>query len=205
MPQIELPSLRGFIGAIALTQTTAVTTVLELAQLAGGLTTNDVAVKTVVNAAIDAIESLVADGFSTLGQIVTKGGIKSSTSTGKTYAIEALAETQTENTTTPATIYSYTNANNCTIEANATVLAVYEDGTESYVCKVRASFNVQAGVVTLITSSVTPFDEEGTSGSTGLTATWDTSGGAIRLRVTGKLVDLWYWGAEVGLTVRETG
>lgn len=205
MSNVELPSLRGFIGAIALVKTTAVTTVLELLKLQGGLTTNDVDVKTVVNAAIDQIEEWAADGLTTLGQVVAKGGFKSSSSTGRTFAIEAIAETSTENTTTPATIYSYTTTNNATIEANGTVVAILEDGTESYTCKVRAMFNAQAGVVTLVTSPVAPFDEEGTGGHTGLTATWDTSGGAIRLRVTGKLVDLWYWGAEVGLTVRETG
>lgn len=57
LPPVELPSLRGFLGAIALTKTTSRTTNRSLKKLQGGQTTNDIDVRDVVNAAVDALDA----------------------------------------------------------------------------------------------------------------------------------------------------
>lgn len=57
IPRVQVPPLRAFLGAIALTKTTAVTAVRALYKLQGGLTQNDVDVRDVVNALIDAFDT----------------------------------------------------------------------------------------------------------------------------------------------------
>ncbi len=61
-PPVEIPSLRAFIGAIALKITTAVTTNLGLYKLQGGLTANDIDVRNVVNGCVDAVDALSTAG-----------------------------------------------------------------------------------------------------------------------------------------------
>lgn len=56
-PPVTLPSLRGFIGQIALRKTTSTTTNRALYKLQGATTDNDQDVQDVVNVAIDAIDS----------------------------------------------------------------------------------------------------------------------------------------------------
>lgn len=58
LPQVELPSLRAFLGAIALKISTSSTTNRGLKKLEGGLTQNDVDVRTVANAVIDAFDAV---------------------------------------------------------------------------------------------------------------------------------------------------
>jgi hypothetical protein len=62
-PAVEIPSLRAYLGAIACTRTTSQTVTLGLYKLQGGLTQNDIDVRAVVNAAIDALDTLAADAF----------------------------------------------------------------------------------------------------------------------------------------------
>ena len=59
---VEIPSLRAFLGAIALKITTAVTTNLGLYKLQGGLTANDIDVRNVVNGCVDAVDALSTSG-----------------------------------------------------------------------------------------------------------------------------------------------
>lgn len=56
-PRASLPSLRAFLGAIALSKTTTTSPNLGLFSLLGGLTKNDCDVRDVVNAAIAALDS----------------------------------------------------------------------------------------------------------------------------------------------------
>jgi hypothetical protein len=60
LPRVELTSLRAFLGATACQKTTSVTVNLGLYKLQGGLTTHDIAVRDVVNAAIDELDTFSA-------------------------------------------------------------------------------------------------------------------------------------------------
>jgi hypothetical protein len=66
LPPVELPTLRAFLGAIALGKTTSQTTNRSLYKLQNGLTVNDVAVKEVVNAAIDVLDEIANGAFDEL-------------------------------------------------------------------------------------------------------------------------------------------
>ena len=56
-PRASLPSLRAFLGAIALSKTPATTPNRGLSLLQGGLTQNDTDVRDVVNAVVSAVDS----------------------------------------------------------------------------------------------------------------------------------------------------
>ncbi len=58
IPRAEIPGLRSIMGAIALSKTAVKTAVRGLYWLQGGLTQNDIDVRDVVNALVDAVESL---------------------------------------------------------------------------------------------------------------------------------------------------
>lgn len=58
IPRVQLPTLRAFLGAIALKISTSTTANRALKKLEGGLTQNDVDVRTVVNAAIDSLDTV---------------------------------------------------------------------------------------------------------------------------------------------------
>lgn len=58
IPAVPLPSLRAFLGAIALTKTATATAIRALYKLENGLTQNDVDVRDVVNALIDSFDAL---------------------------------------------------------------------------------------------------------------------------------------------------
>ena len=57
LPPVQIPTLRAILGAVALDKTTSRTTNRELYKLQGGLTVNDVAVREVVNDAIDSLDA----------------------------------------------------------------------------------------------------------------------------------------------------
>lgn len=72
IPRAEIPGLRSIMGAIALSKTAAKTAVRGLYWLQGGLTQNDLDVRDVVNALVDAVESL-RSGVRTVRTIVGAG------------------------------------------------------------------------------------------------------------------------------------
>lgn len=62
IPRAPLPTLRAFLGALALTATTARTAVSSLRKLQGGLTEGDTDVRDVVNELVDEVEGIVVGG-----------------------------------------------------------------------------------------------------------------------------------------------
>lgn len=60
IPQVQLPTLRGFLGAIALSISTTKSAVRGLYSLIGGLTQNDLAVASVVNALVTTVDGITS-------------------------------------------------------------------------------------------------------------------------------------------------
>ncbi len=60
-PRAALPTLRAFLGQLALVKTTAVSTYRSLFSLEGGLTQNDTDVSDVVNALVTAVDAIGAE------------------------------------------------------------------------------------------------------------------------------------------------
>jgi len=201
IPSNPIPSLRAFLGQIALSATTAVTTTLGLRRLTGGLVQNDIDVRDVVNAAIDKLEAWATSGVSTAAVtstgVVQGNGIRSQTSTGNTYAYEICSETTTDHTATPVTIYSFSTATAGVYDVSATVVAITSDGSEAYRVTLTGTFISGSQAVATVKTN-----EQDVAGS-GVSATLDISGSTVRVRVTGVVTDKHYWGAEIGVTVRK--
>lgn len=71
-PRASIPSLRSILGAIACRRTTTTSAVRGLYSLQGGLTETDIDVRDVVNALVDAVESL-RSGVRTVSTVVGVG------------------------------------------------------------------------------------------------------------------------------------
>jgi hypothetical protein len=213
MSQGSLPSLRGFLGAIALTKTTAVTAVRELFQLQGGLTRNDTDVRDVVNAAIEALDTVPEtffDGASPgdLGSttpgtaaltMVTLGDPASSLGS-TTYFYNAQVSTEDS---TPTNLVQFLAPDVSIFHFRATVVAVQLEGAAYWEQDVKASFKVSGTATELGTSTKSTAKTDGVTTDMEIAFATDTSPTRIQLQVTGRDGELWFWGAVLEVTKRK--
>lgn len=186
MPQIELPSLRGFIGAIALVKTTAVTTVRSLYKLAGGLTTNDVAVREVVNDLVDEVDAL---------EIGTR---TSTDQRGHSGFVEVLTQDGTGGTETIQT-YSYSGAAVCdSYEVDVSMLT--DDGQDGLIGKYVFGVVWNGSALTAVGLSTSIF-ENSTAGAAGAVFELAVVGTTVELQFTGTAD--WRWCVAVRRTRME--
>lgn len=211
LPNIELPSLRAFLGAIALSKTTAVTAVRALRKLQGGLTQNDVDVRDVVNALIDAFDTSAASP-GPIGATTPAAGTFT-TLTALSLLLRAVAgssksesqylqkEVSTTNTTaTPIYTWSSSGMTNSTIRIHATIVGVRDDGSDDYSVDVVYTYRVSGGF-SFAGLALTKSNEKAASGGAcNVSLTGD--GITNNLNVVGLGSQNWRWSARIRTVTR---
>jgi hypothetical protein len=183
IPSNPIPSLRAFLGQIALTKTTARTTNRSLYKLQGGLVQNDLDVREVVNGAVDAI-----DAFDV-------GTQTSTDQRGHAGFVEVLTQDGTGGTETIQT-YSYSGTAVCdSYEVDVSMLT--DDGQDGLIGKYVFGVVWDGAALSAVGSSTSIF-ENSTAGAAGAAFELAVVGSTVELQFTG--VADWRWCVAVRRT-----
>ena len=141
----------------------------------------------------------------TTAKISSSTGFRSQSASG-TSPVSYTEERVYSATTTDATqttIGSITPPNDCVVDVVCTFTARKSSGSGTYRSNAKATYEVADGVVTLV--GTVDSELEARTNTTLTAGTIDTSGGAVRARVTGRVDETWRWTCEVAVTIRTTG
>jgi len=183
IPSNPIPSLRAFLGQIALTKTTARTTNRSLYKLQGGLVQNDLDVREVVNGAVDALDALDVGTQTSVDQ------------RGRAGFVEVLTQDGTGGTETIQT-YSYSGTAVCdSYEVDVSMLT--DDGQDGLIGKYVLGVIWSGTTLTAIGASTSIF-EHPSAGATTAAFALVVVGSTVELQFTG--VTDWRWCVAVRRT-----
>lgn len=187
------------IAALAVTEAKLAASAVATAKLADlSVTTAKLAASAVTDAKVDAAAAIAGTKIApAFGAQTIEAGVTKAKSFCRTSSVSTTDDT-------PTVADTYTPPADCGVKVTASALGVQSDGTDAWEGAASARFLVAAGVVTQI-GTTTPGEYGGSAGSTGCAISIDTSGGAIRVLVTGIAAQTWRWSEESGFLIRTTG